>query len=1471
MAEYFTYGQFVSCTSLVDFQQSQSAHHKINLAWILPATEAYKYDRVEIYRYIGDHMACVNPNDITEASIGSKLIYTAKQNITETGGPNGTVALTTYFPSTVTSTLNTNLTAVESFIDVFSTLLSTSYDLDAFHSLPGVYNNQTVINDIGFTRRALYYILKTYIKGVTDSAPYLLTPDNVTGKFANHSSKSQVRHDYLHYEGDEIWCAQELNTIDPGISRTAVDINRLYLDATQSGPTGRGGYAWVSDRGTNRIFQHNLKDGYTAKIWSLPYTTPPARGFGIGIDGQTGDCIAGPGGLWNPGYHPIIYRCKISNGTQTQLTTLPDNGCAYGIIPLFNNPDKMLITDFNNYGPAQIFNLSNNTTTPCGVTFGYAAAACPNGMGVQRPWWVDAYGPPHVSLINPTSYTFFNFNLIAGSITATGTKIGIDQYNAYPNTIINKDMGTTNARECFSIWASTEWGVTVPTTATLASQCTINWGLNWVAPLQSQQTAGFDGENNAWILNSAGNGLTSSTGKTKLYRTSHDRDPDDAIDDSIVFPYGGESRYPAVQLKEWPFTFTNTREIEWFLTRNHGVSTLNVSTLTTQESLDVSTLDNKLIVNNWWPGLSATAHDAWWSLVEEKMLRKHYNDGTYLTTNYFKVYDTTGSLDGNTKKWGIRMQLSDIQTELGAPYNTMNRDLFYETQATAGANWQSHIIARIRAWSDAFASDTSYGGNRSDLVTGNIKGIKVHPHYSQAAIAVNNYYVNPSLSTTQKALLETYAKSPKYINLRNLVVTYLYMYSDFTGNILVGSLDSSPLNRDIIHPEPENPVLLLSVSGYQSNLGYQDTPAYCYPWKNTIPVSMSALYNDITGYDDFNVTYLVSSNMGSYLLTSFSLSTDDYWPSYLTDITKIDIITTTTNTSYLSTNIYNNNVNFGYTYYSPSMNGLSGNRHPAYDYPSGKFNPKVNTVVKDLYDYDTINRCRVLNVSADATVAVLERWPEPKFYVNASDSTPVRQGQFCSKTWGLDRFNKTASILKESNTTDAKRYDTTYGVDPISAVIQDRSIARTWPISGWDMTIATDNQRLGWTTKSFIVISNGSLNVRQDEQNQFDTISAMPFRYGNYTLTMNVMANTTSTSSDKLFTQYIKVAEFEPFANFWAISASTVSSNFSATNASISAQLTNVSPIHNGVSYPYVSGYAPNLTVYFQDSSEAHTFPISAYHWNFGDPFNEGPEDITDINSNYYTVTTDQVSGGFNDYPVCWNTKVQSHTAVHTYIMPGTYDVTLTVNASCTNTADVCARYVDDSQHFYVYVEEIPPQCNDSVYGSLLPTTGFTKTASGINGGSPLTAYFMASSIIAGSFPIGRMDWDFGDGTVQRITRYPLTQTTTQGLSVVNISAYSYDLTDPRNIVVPHVFVNQTELDQTLSITVSAYAANTNTMIVCNRTDLVSPLSAEINQPTIDTKKLIGSRFDDNGNLVYIVEGQNENTTYTIALSGELN
>lgn len=206
MNNVFSTAQLVSCTPLMDFNYNPLAFHKMTATWYIPPISMQKYHSIEIYRYVGNLNQCVNPATITEAA-PSKKIFTLTQSYDPyTNAPTSLTQITN-FPAVATSTRTGILTGWGSFTDDFTVLSPTDYTIDRFHSLsfPSKYNNQTIIEDIGFTRRVIYYVMKSYINGTIDSAPYLLTPDYMQKSLVNHSTKTQVRHDYLHYEGDEIW------------------------------------------------------------------------------------------------------------------------------------------------------------------------------------------------------------------------------------------------------------------------------------------------------------------------------------------------------------------------------------------------------------------------------------------------------------------------------------------------------------------------------------------------------------------------------------------------------------------------------------------------------------------------------------------------------------------------------------------------------------------------------------------------------------------------------------------------------------------------------------------------------------------------------------------------------------------------------------------------------------------------------------------------------------------------------------------------------------------------------------------------------------------------------------------------------------------------------------------------------------------------------------------------------------------
>lgn len=988
MDENTSYAQFTSCTSLLDFQNTQSdSYHKMALSWSLSSNSQFQYDRIELYRFIGDVSECINENDVTEDLPSTQLIYTARQNIDDT------VTIETYFPYSATTTITGSISDINSYVDDFSTLLNTKFNLDIFHSLHGVVDNHTVINDIGFTRRAIYYILKTYITGATDAAPYLLTPSYKDKRFINHSTKTQTRHNYLHYEGDEIWNAyvSDASTagIYGGLSRTAVDINRIYKDAAHMGPTGRGGSAWVSDRSSGSILQYNLRDGSHQQTFK---TNIKGRGCGIGVHTDSGNCIAGPGDTGS-GTHPTVFYCDTNKTTPDYVMSLDleSRRCCYGIVPLYNYPDRMFITDLAGHGYSGIFILGSNLTNSRFIhgtqkSTGYAAAACPNGFGVQA-----GYSSHICDFVHPDDARLIRKHLDVGGVDGISTRIGVDNYSMYPNTIIN----TVADRDYFCIRHNSEFALQVPFSSTIDSEININWAI----PMDGNgtgDTPGYDGENNLWKV--------ATQSKKKIYRTAGDWFANDGIENQYIYPHGGYSRYSISDIQDWPYSLTNTKEIEWFLTRNHGVSTYRADSIGFNlEEIDASTLDNTIPV--YWdpnePTKYETAYTSWWNMVEQKMVRvslaNQHNDH-WKTAPYFRVYKN-GTQDINARKWGIRMNVNPAWVLDGRGSNI---DDFYENYSDG---WQQYIVNLIKSWAAAFTNaTTSYIGiaNRSNIIQGNKTGVLVHPFYKYATnLPTTTKYINPLLTTDTQNKILYYMGNLKMYNFESVMMPSLYMYSDFTGNILAGSIDSSPLNKSVIHPSIVAPSVTLLLSGYQSNPRYQDTPIYCYPWNIVLP-SNTAMYNSLTGYDDLNVTYTVSAYMGTYLVSAFNLISDDYAPSTFTIVK---------NTIYNYTGVYDNTAVFNYTYRSPSMNGIyhlpSGDISMA-EYliadsrkPTGAFKPNTSIQQKQIYDYDmSTNTCSMLNISAEATVTVLERWPEPKFFIDPQEDKNTRQDLFCNSTWG---------------------------------------------------------------------------------------------------------------------------------------------------------------------------------------------------------------------------------------------------------------------------------------------------------------------------------------------------------------------------------------------------------------------------------------------------------------------------------------
>lgn len=142
---------------------------------------------------------------------------------------------------------------------------------------------------------------------------------------------------------------------------------------------------------------------------------------------------------------------------------------------------------------------------------------------------------------------------------------------------------------------------------------------------------------------------------------------------------------------------------------------------------------------------------------------------------------------------------------------------------------------------------------------------------------------------------------------------------------------------------------------------------------------------------------------------------------------------------------------------------------------------------------------------------------------------------------------------------------------------------------------------------------------------------------------------------------------------------------------------------------------------------------------------------------------------------------------------------------------------------YAVEVFEIPPSAGISC---------FTQTAAK---NSPLTVRLSPSACIPGSFPIDRIDWNFGDGSpIKIISRYtPLTSDS----EIINTKIFSSDPEDIRNFDVLHTYTVNKNSYPIFYPSLTCYSANTNTSDSCST--VVGPI---LLQPITQDIQLIKSK-----------------------------
>ena len=153
-----------------------------------------------------------------------------------------------------------------------------------------------------------------------------------------------------------------------------------------------------------------------------------------------------------------------------------------------------------------------------------------------------------------------------------------------------------------------------------------------------------------------------------------------------------------------------------------------------------------------------------------------------------------------------------------------------------------------------------------------------------------------------------------------------------------------------------------------------------------------------------------------------------------------------------------------------------------------------------------------------------------------------------------------------------------------------------------------------------------------------------------------------------------------------------------------------------------------------------------------------------------------------------------------------------------------------------------------------IPPVAYLSAAKTMGTESPITVHLTPRFVKAGSFPIEKIVWDFGDGSapIERHRR----QKSFASPFLYN-GALSADPFDPRNFDVQHVYKKTSNTEDSFYPSITAYASSTGT------TDCVSLCVGPITSKSIDSQEitLLQTQLTPNG-IVYL--GEFENTAFLL-------
>jgi len=177
------------------------------------------------------------------------------------------------------------------------------------------------------------------------------------------------------------------------------------------------------------------------------------------------------------------------------------------------------------------------------------------------------------------------------------------------------------------------------------------------------------------------------------------------------------------------------------------------------------------------------------------------------------------------------------------------------------------------------------------------------------------------------------------------------------------------------------------------------------------------------------------------------------------------------------------------------------------------------------------------------------------------------------------------------------------------------------------------------------------------------------------------------------------------------------------------------------------------------------------------------------------------------DNPVAWEDTKTSATYAKKWVPEASTGICQT-NKSNLSSLNIAVVQSQTTESATVQVLEINPKA--SMYSVTRPVTGY----------SPLSLQITPRTTTPGSFPIDRLDWDFGNGLpIKTVTRYSSPDTTLFTFTC----AISNDITDPRNYDALCTYSRKLNTYPVFYPSITAYSSSTGSYDTCSLT--VGPVS----------------------------------------------